>query len=126
VQVVAVRPNIGLLGVAAGPHVRIIDLHGLSDPLAARIELLERGRPGHEKVISDAWVLARYGDSATATSPEIQAAGRALACEPLAELTKGIQEPLTPGRILDNIRLAWETRNLRIPADPLQAERQLC
>jgi len=36
-QGVAVTATIGLAGLAAGPETRLIDLHGLSDPLLARL-----------------------------------------------------------------------------------------
>ena len=56
--------NIGLLGYAAGPRVHIVDQLGLADPIAARIKLDSRGRPGHEKDLPGEWVVARF------TAPE--------------------------------------------------------
>jgi arabinofuranosyltransferase len=124
VQLLVAGRNIGLTGFLAGPSVHLVDRHGIADPLAARLRLGRRGRPGHEKMLSDAWVAARFAaqvppDAAT------MAARRTLASPPLADLVTAITAPLGPHRFLANLRLAPRLHRLRIPPDPIAAERVL-
>lgn len=90
-------------------------------------------KPGHQKVLPWAWILAEYADPAVdpaafeQTHPEhVQAARRALACGELAELRAAVREPLTFGRFWANLAGAVRRTRLVIPADPLEAERALC
>ncbi len=86
VRVVLGLRNVGVLGYLAGPDVHLTDLLGLADPVAARLTLVERSRPGHEKVLPDAWVVARFGDpeAARARFPAAADAARAMECGDLA------------------------------------------
>lgn len=124
---------LGITAFAAGPTVAVRDAHGLADPLGARIQLLRRGRPGHEKDLAPSWVVARYGDfdspampPALRDHPAVQAARRTLRCGPVAELVAATTAPWTVARALRNLRVAWSLTRLRIPADPRAAERTLC
>ena len=124
---------LGIMTFAAGPTVAVRDLHGLADPLGARIQLLRRGRPGHEKDLAPAWVVARYGDFDSAAMPPalrdhpaVQAARRTLRCGPVAELVAATTAPWTVARALRNLRVAWSLTRLRVPADPRAAARALC
>lgn len=131
-NVVANRKNIGLTGYAAGRHVHVVDRLGLADPLAARLQLAERGRPGHEKDLPDAWVVARFAapealtPALLETASEVRAARAALGCGDLALLLQAIQAPLTPPRFVQNVRLAWRLTTFRLPAGPVAAEAALC
>ena len=132
-QIVAARPNVGLLGYAAGARVHVVDRFGLGDPLAARFRIERRSRPGHEKWLLEAWIIARFADSAaqlprSAAPPwVIDATRSALACPPLAELLEAIGAPLTPARFVRNVGVAWRLRSLTIPSDPWRrAAAEIC
>lgn len=117
--VVLVVDHIGIDSVIAGDDVVVIDPHGLSDALAARVELVTRGRPGHEKSLPDAWILARYG--LETDRPDVAAAVAALACPTPTDLDEAITEPLGVSRLLRNLTLAPSLTQWRTPADPTQA-----
>jgi arabinofuranosyltransferase len=117
---------IGIFGYLAPERVHVVDVHGLADPIVARFELQERGRPGHEKRLSAAWTLARFARAAEGEDPSVTAARRALACQPLSSLESAIREPLTLGDFLHNITRAWDFSRLRIASDPFDAEQALC
>lgn len=126
--------NVGVFGYLAGTDVSVLDLRGLGDPVTSRFRLVgPRGRPGHEKAASPAWVLARHAAvganppaDVVAAPEEVAAARAALACGDLAEVLEGISAPLTPGRAADNLVLALTTSDLRLSADPEAATRELC
>jgi arabinofuranosyltransferase len=128
VRVVLGLRNVGVLGYLAGPGVHLSDLLGLGDPIGSRLVLTERGRPGHEKLTPDVWVIARFGDheAARARFPSVSDAGRAMGCGDLARLLHAISDPLTPSRFLANVAAAWHFHRMRIPADPAEAARQFC
>jgi arabinofuranosyltransferase len=128
VRVVLGLRNVGVLGYLAGPDVHLSDLLGLGDPIGARLVLMQRGRPGHEKVLPDVWVVARFGDqdAARARFPSVSDAGRAMRCGDLAHLLHAVSDPLTPSRFLANIAAAWQFHRMRVPADPAAAARQFC
>jgi arabinofuranosyltransferase len=54
------------------------------------------------------------------------AAKRALGCGELKDLIEAIDEPMTPGRFLENIVRSPSLTRLHIAADPVVAERELC
>ncbi len=116
-----IRRNIGLGGYAAGPRVHVIDWYGLADPLAARLRLKQRGRPGHEKALPNEGAIACFAvaDVPVEDPARVAAARAVLACGDLAELQRAVVEGrLTPQRFLANMRLFWRLTRLRIPADP--------
>jgi arabinofuranosyltransferase len=117
--------NIGLSGYAAGTDVHVADRYGLADPLASRMRLEVRGRPGHEKQLDPIWAIARFG-SATDATGDVVAARTALACGDIAEQLAAIEEPLTTGRFLDNLFVALRLRDLSIPSDPEEAIAEYC
>jgi arabinofuranosyltransferase len=131
-QIVTARPLVGLLGYSAGPRVHVVDRLGLGDAVAARLRIVQRVRPGHEKWLSDAWIVARFADlavqrpSGAPPATVVNAAGAALACPPLKDLLEAIEAPLTPARFLSNLGVAWRSRTLAIPSDPEQAAAELC
>ncbi|MBI2943956.1 MAG: hypothetical protein HYY25_07120 [Candidatus Wallbacteria bacterium] len=127
VMMVAPLASIGLESFSNGHRVHIVDRAGLADPLASRLQLTIRKRPGHEKRLPLAWVAARFGrphpglDGCAA----VQAARRALASGPLDELLEAIEQPLTAARFRANLALAPRFHRLRFPADPAAAAREL-
>ena len=71
--------NLGFFGYAAGTDVDVIDDHGLADVAGSHLQLHERGRPGHEKALSDVWTFARYAAPGCRGPPAISAAEAAAA-----------------------------------------------
>jgi arabinofuranosyltransferase len=128
VRLVAGLLNGGARGYLAGSDVHIVDRLGLTDPIASRLVLTERGRPGHEKTLPDTWIVARFGDpgSATGVFGTAPDAAAALGCGDLARLLRAVEAPLTVHRFLGNIREAWTFHRLRIPVDPTAARKRLC
>lgn len=130
--VVTAFPNIGVFGLVTGEDVHVVDILGLSDPIGARQRLLERARPGHEKVLDLAWVVARFADPAAPAVPggpppdRVAAARRALSCGQVPELIEAVEAPLTLGRFLRNVVAAPSFHGLRVPGDPVAAADELC
>jgi arabinofuranosyltransferase len=56
----------------------------------------------------------------------VEDARHALACGDLARLLDAVSEPLTPDRILANLRSSWTFHTLRVPQDPTEARREFC
>jgi arabinofuranosyltransferase len=126
VALVAVRANIGLTGYAAGPRVHVVDRLGLSDPVAARLYLARRGRPGHEKELPDVWAVARFGAPGPEDERDAAAAREALTCGDLALLLGAVTGPLDGGRFGASFGAALRLTALRFPADPRAARDRLC
>jgi len=123
---VVARIPIGMAGMVLGPHVHLVDRVGLADPLAARFLLERRGRPGHEKIMSDVWLYARFAERNQHEPRALSAARDALECEPLSSLFSAIMEPLSLSRFMRNLTLAPRLHRLRLPADPLEAKAAFC
>jgi arabinofuranosyltransferase len=117
---------IGIAGYLFPADVHLIDRHGLAEPIVARFELGERGRPGHEKRISAAWLLARFAEPTADDDASVVAARHALHCGALASLEQAITGPLTLRAFLANVAHAWSFARLRIPHDPFDAESTFC
>lgn len=142
--VVAGAGAIGILGYAAGPHVRIVDLLGLADPIASRTRLeaitLSNGqaknarvRPGHDKFLPTEWLVARFGAPGTEvlrgsakSAAWLRAAKRALACPKTQRLLSAVTGPLTAGRFFSNIGDSFSFTSLRFSPDPVRAAEELC
>lgn len=126
-ELVVVLGSIGLAGYNAGVDVRVVDIGGLAEPLAARSDPID-GRPaGHRKQVDLAWYTAQFGVPGLEADPtRVAAAREALACAPLSDLLEAIDEPLTPGRFLSNVVHSFEYTGLRVPADPLAGKRDIC
>lgn len=127
--------NMGITALVAPLDMTVVDANGLASPLAGHLEINKRGRAGHEKWLPYAWVLARYGDpAATAgivdgpdvTRAQVEAARRALGCGELKELMDSVDQPMTWSRFRANLVGSPARTNLRIPADPIAAERRFC
>lgn len=129
--VVARMGNIGIAGYAAGTDVFIVDKDGLSDPLGGREKLVHRGRPGHEKAFSPVWALARFGAPdaplpAGITRRQLDAARATLRCDGVRDILDATNGGLSVSRFLKNLPASVRLNSLRIPDDPIAAERKLC
>jgi len=127
--------NAGFYGVAAGLDVFVVDSFGLSDPVGSHLAPGRPGRPGHEKDMPRAYLLARYGGAPSEIPPDpdlphlsadTAAARQALACGPAAELVAATNDPLTWDRFWSNLTGAVDRTSFRIPSDPADAVRELC
>ena len=124
--------QIGIRAYDLGITVHVLDLRGLADPLAGRLELGERGRAGHEKILPEAWVVARFGDEAaslpgkTPRAEDVIAARAALACGHVPDVIAAATDPMTPGRFARNMFEAVTLNRFRIPPDPKVARTNLC
>jgi arabinofuranosyltransferase len=113
---------IGMLGLSAGTGVYIVDRLSLADPIGARLELTNRGRPGHEKEQPRAWLDAAIGFD----TPDGRVASSARECGRLRRLLEGVTLPLTPSLAWDNVIHALPDTTLRIPRDPRSAVSEFC
>jgi len=124
--------NIGLTGYAAGPNVYIFDVFSLANPVGSHFVVTERGRPGHEKFVSPAWLAGRFGAAAAVATVDhvppalIVDARAATNCQPLAGYLRTIDAPMNLGRALSNVEHAWTWTTMSYSADPVQARRSLC
>jgi arabinofuranosyltransferase len=132
-SVVVQRSAIGIFSYAAGIEVYVADLHGLGDLIGGRLRLGKRsGRPGHEKSLEEAWVLARFGEPSLVNllqpdRAEAAAAAReALGCNGPKRLLEAVSRPLTGERFLRNLLESFRLHTLRIPAGPIRAAQELC
>lgn len=126
VRLVAQRGAMGIMGNVVGADVHLVDHMGLTDPVAARIKITHRSRPGHERALPNRWLAGRFAKEKSSRDPAVHAAYRAMRCGPLAELMRSVREPLTARRFAKNMTLAWRHHRLQIPPDPFEAERQFC
>ena len=60
-QLVVNTGNIGSVAYASGPQIYFFDSYSLANPIGSHTSVLTRGRPGHEKFIGPAWMVARFG-----------------------------------------------------------------
>jgi arabinofuranosyltransferase len=124
--------HLGILGYAAGLRVHVVDRRGLADAVAAHIEIVGRGRPGHEKWMDSPWIAARYAQFPERYPPgghpsvKARDAQAALACGDLAELMDATTAPLTAARFAKNVGRAWRLTRLRYPGDAAVARAALC
>jgi hypothetical protein len=131
-RIVQDRLGIGIFSYAAGPDVFAVDRHGLADPLAARLTAEQDGRIGHDKLLAEAWVIARYADRTqplppgSATAPDVSAAANALGCEPIRDLYDHVEGELSVADFFGNLVVSWRLQRLVVPADPKTAVGQLC
>lgn len=134
-----IAANIGVLGMAAGSDVRVVDVLGLADPLGARLRRTARSqppdgsaRPGHDKALDLSWVVARFVAEGVPIPPNgppaesVEEARRALRCPPLRRLLEATSAPLSPGRFLRNMFESVRLHGLRIDNDPAVARARLC
>ena len=128
----------GRLGAAgAGTPLRdeVVDTLGLANPIGAHLTVTTPGRPGHEKELPWAWILADYGDPAVVDTREVldgvspqqvSAARHAMGCGALKELLDSTRQPMTFGRFWSNLTGSVSRTALVVPADPFAAEKKFC
>ena len=110
--------GIGVTGSRAGVDVPVIDIHGLADPLAARLPLGQRtGLPGHERWLPRSWAEAEAQVRSELAVPGAADARRALRCGRVGRLRSAIEAPLTVGRFLDNLWSSPSLTGLEVPTD---------
>lgn len=128
--IAAAEARLGNAGAVLPLDGFVIDILGLANPLGAHTEPVSRRKAGHEKPIDRAWIVADTTPAGTRVKGvdprEVRAARHALTCGPLPELLASARAPMTPGRFWDNLTGAWDRTRLRIPANPVEAERALC
>ncbi|HEX3649863.1 MAG TPA: hypothetical protein VHV49_15665 [Pseudonocardiaceae bacterium] len=127
--------NMGITDEVVPLDGTVVDVNGLASPLGGHLLLTQRGRPGHEKWLPAAWVLAEYADPAAVaampdtqdvTKAQVAAARHALTCGRLQDLMDSVNQPMTAGRFWHNLIGSVSRTGLRIPADPFAAEREFC
>lgn len=123
---------LGIIGYTEGTSTYIDDDLGLADPIASHLILVHRSRPGHERHLPPAWVLARFAapgswdSQRTVPIPAIQDADAALHCGTLNELVTAISSRMTPGQFASNVIHSFTLTQLRVPANPSVARRAFC
>ena len=120
------RTAMGIRGNVLGPRIHLVDHVGLADPFAARLALEHRGRPGHEKDLTNPWIVARFSPPERGEDYRISAARRALDCGMMRELRKATRAPMTIGRFIQNLGLAFSLHSFRFSGDPWEAEEEVC
>ncbi|MGC5364415.1 hypothetical protein ACPXCE_22575 [Streptomyces sp. DT24] len=130
-RLVGAEARLGHSGAVIPLDDRAIDTLGLAHPLGAHLRRTSFTKAGHDKPVDRAWIVADFTDPGVRLPPGIDArrvaaARRALTCGPLAELRAATRDPLTPGRFWHNLTGSWRRTAFRFPADPLDAERELC
>lgn len=133
--------QIGMVAYATGPDVYIADALSLADPVGSHLRLVKRGRPGHEKLVPSAWVVARFGrpgiplpviydglfrGPTQLSARDVAAARAALRCGDLRDMLAAADDPLTPGRFLENLFDAPRLTTFRVNHHPVAAERAEC
>ncbi|OPC84334.1 hypothetical protein B4N89_28425 [Embleya scabrispora] len=112
----------------------VVDVWGLSNTVGAHITETRHTAAGHKKLLPFAWNVALYVDPAgdalvppdAATQEDIRAARAALRCGDLAELVDSVGEPMSASRFWKNLTGAVDRTKLRIPANPIEAEKKFC
>ncbi|MEU5840138.1 hypothetical protein ABZ820_41760 [Streptomyces diacarni] len=128
--VAAAEARLGHAGAVLPLDGFVIDILGLANPLGAHTEPVSHKKAGHEKPIDRAWIVADVTAPGTSVpgvdSGDVRAARHALTCGPLPELLASTREAMSPARFWGNLTGAWDRTRMRIPADPVEAERTLC
>ncbi len=125
-------PAIGVLGYVAGPRVYIYDEFSLANPVGSHTSVVRHARPGHEKYVGPAWMVARFGTAGWAPVPggppatSVAAARAALGCDPLRSYLRAITSPWTFGAALSDLGDSFRFTTMSYSADPRVAARQLC
>ncbi len=151
-------PTVATYWAGQGPYelgtgVRVLDLLGLADPLAAHMELRRRGVfVGHEKPLPTPWILALMTAPGTSTTqiavlqeqrpaqftPLLAAATprqlgvqtawarAALACPTIHTLEFGPDRPLTFRAFVSDLSGAVSRTVVRVPPDPEVAYHRFC
>jgi arabinofuranosyltransferase len=127
-DLVAYRGAMGLISFVAGSRLHLCDWNGLVDPIGSRLEVLRRGKPGHEKHMEPEWCLGRIAPpgAPVTTSMRLDVVREALACGDLADLQQAVASPLTWERFWKNVGASARFTRLRIPPSPQAARARFC
>jgi len=121
--VVVLAGSVGVAGYRAPIDAYVFDSLSLADPIGSRLQIVKRGRPGHEKLLLPFWMRARFTDSRDAADEQ---ARRVLQCGDLRKVLEAISGPLAFTDIIRNIGWAPRLTSLRFSGVPSVAEKQLC
>jgi arabinofuranosyltransferase len=131
--VVANLVNIGIRGVAAGNRVYIFDELSLANPIGSHFQIVQRTRPGHEKVVGLDWMLARFTPEGTAfpadlgiSATDVAYARTALSCAPLSSYLAGITGTWTIAKAFSNAVHSVAYTDMTYSAQPRHAMHELC
>jgi arabinofuranosyltransferase len=125
-------PAIGVIGYLAGPDVYVFDSYSLANPIGSHTIVTHHARPGHEKYLGPAWMVARFGtagDVVAGTAPSassVTAARAALSCDPLHAYLAAITGRWSLSRAVSNIGNSFRFTTMSFSADPIAAAAQLC
>ena len=125
-------PAIGVIGDLVGPDVYVFDSYSLANPIGSHTTVAVHTRPGHEKYLGPAWMIARFGVPGSPPVPggpsssQVAAARRALGCQPLAGYLRAITAPLTPARAWSDVVHSFSYTGISFSPVPQVAARQLC
>ena len=122
---------LGIFWSAAGTGIDVIDDHGLAEPVASHQRLRGRGRPGHEKVLPDVWVFARFAaDDAPRPKDmsleQVTDTRHALSCGGLHDLITSTTGSWQLSDAGSNLVEAVRSFGFRFPSNPKAAVRELC
>ncbi|HHV22629.1 MAG TPA: hypothetical protein GXZ30_14045 [Propionibacterium sp.] len=121
--------NLGIISIAAGTDVMVIDKLALSDGVTSHSRfdprLVGDSRIGHAQR-PDAWRVARYARFRVDEPLRITHARLALQCGDLAVLQDAITGEMTREKFWQNVRLAPRLTFFTFPADPASARKELC
>ncbi|RAL21754.1 hypothetical protein DL240_12955 [Lujinxingia litoralis] len=120
------RISIGMTSLWLGRDVYMVDRVGLANPISARLKLRKRGRPGHEKMLSNSWYVARFAAPTPGEDASVAAARRALSCGELAELEEAVRGELSVERFFSNMAAAARLHRLKIDPDSWRAAQDFC
>ncbi len=125
-------PAIGVIGYLAGPRVYVFDEFSLANPIGSHTQVVVHARPGHEKYIGPAWMVARFGlpgapaPTGGPSARSVADAAAALSCAPLSSYLHAITAPLSFGRVLGNAIDSFRYTAMSFSAHPSVAVEQLC
>ncbi|MGC0421292.1 arabinofuranosyltransferase [Embleya sp. AB8] len=109
-----------------------IDIFGLANPLGAHLELDYRTRSGHDKLTYIEWILADFTapgtrlDLRNVDPAKVEAARRALTCGGIRELQEATRQPMSVSRFWKNLIGSVKRNSMRIPTNPIDAEKKYC
>lgn len=121
--------NMGILAVAAGTDVRILDELALADGITSHSKIDPRlvnvERIGHHPR-PEAWRLARYAAPLPDEPLEVQDARAAMRCGTLAQLQTAITGKMTRKKFINNIKIAPKLTRFTFPSETYAARAELC
>ena len=122
---------LGIYGYRMPLRVWVLDRFGLTNPITAHVRLTNRGKPGHEKDLRPAWMVAAFAPpnvvlSANLNPIEVELARSALQCSEFPDLFEAQRASLGVGRAVENITGSFTRWRFRMPRDAAAAAAELC